>query len=280
MKFDDFRLLINKYSSLMCEVNLSLHGESLLHPQIETFVKYLNQQKIEYVLITNGSLLSKKHSRILKKYPPKSIIFSLYTIDEDKYNKLTGGNLKNVLNNIDYFLKIKNSKTKVSIRTINIPFLESDREEFIQYFNNKNISFDLNVLNSWAGRVDIKKIDKNTKKHISVNKYCIEPWTRILIGCDLGVYACCNQCENPLGNLRENSLEEIWNSEKYQTIRKNILKGDYKANAMCKQCDYFSITSNVPKPSYLFFLKKDFLKRILYSLKLKKIPDLMKIKKE
>lgn len=275
MKYADFSKLISKYSKLMDGVCISHHGESLLHPEFSKFVKLLHKKKINYSITTNGSLLNAEKARLLKKYPPKNIMFSVYTTNPKLYSKLCiGGEIKEVLNNIDYFLKIKNKKTQVIIRTLDIPYLQKHKTEFFEYFKDKGVSFDLNVLNSWGGRVDLREYDIKLNKHTVSEKYCIQPWAHIIIGSDLGVYICNNHEDKPIANLKKSTIEEVWNSEKYKKIRQNIISGDLKKNTICSSCDYFDNNTQLFAPTRTFIFKKEFVAKSLHLQK-----DLTKINK-
>ena len=225
--------------------------------------------------------MNETKTKLLNKYPPEYIIFSLYSLDKTRYSKLcVGGNLNNVLNNINYFIKNKNPKTKIIIRTINMPDLSGEIEKFKKYFIHPDISFQFGVLNSWGGRVDIQKLDpKNIKNHIKLNKYCIRPWADISIHSNFGVFICNNHEDNEIGNLLKSDLKQIWNSEKYITIRKNILSGKIKNNDICKNCDTYCMTSVVQKPTIFFIFNKTFYNRIKLYFGLMKNIDWTSVKK-
>lgn len=62
--------------------------------------------------------------------------------------------------------------------------------------------------------------------------FCMIPWTHIH-GFPTGeAYPCClGEMEYPIGNMRENSLEEIWHGDKYTGMRQQML-----ADKPCKEC--------------------------------------------
>jgi len=62
--------------------------------------------------------------------------------------------------------------------------------------------------------------------------FCILPWIHIYVNPDGSVLPCCiADYHKHLGNTRNSSLENIWNSEKYKTLRKNMLQGK-----KCEEC--------------------------------------------
>ncbi|MEM3394009.1 MAG: radical SAM protein [Candidatus Methanomethylicia archaeon] len=281
MRINDFERIIKKYKKYCYIINISQshHGESFLHPRFNDVIAILKKYNVDYSITTNGSLVG-KYIDTLIEYPPKLIMFSLYTLNPKKFKKLTKtGNLKTVLKNIEELLKIKEGgriDTKIVIRAIVMRGFERDVENIKKYFKDRDVDFDINVLNSWAGRVDISKYG-DVSKHTITFKYCFQPWSNIIIGSDLGVYICNNHEDKPIDYLKGNkTLEDIWNSQKYQKIRRNILNGQFRKNEICRYCDYFNFGSIINKPSPLFFLNKLFIYKILYLFGIYKIEDLRK----
>ena len=65
--------------------------------------------------------------------------------------------------------------------------------------------------------------------------FCMMPWIHMHAFADGRVYPCCfGDYHTPMGNLRENTMEEIWNNEQYRTLRKNML--EEKPSAVCAKC--------------------------------------------
>ena len=261
MSLEDFRYIIHEYKQYLSVPNLVWHGESLLHPQFDDFVRILKEEKIDYCLTTNGSMLH-EHVNIFKIHPPKSLMLSLYTTNQQKYKKFTRyGNLDNVITNIINFIKV-NPSTYVDIRVIKMHGYEEDVKDIENLFKNKNVNISYNTLHSQGGRVDVSKFD-NPNNHTIDFKYCIQPWKYCFIGSDMGIYICDCHDDTPIGNLKEQTLEEIWNSSKYQEIRKNILTGQFRKNEMCRYCDSFEIYGLANKPTIFFPFTKIFIYKIL-----------------
>jgi len=62
--------------------------------------------------------------------------------------------------------------------------------------------------------------------------FCILPWTHFYANADGAVLPCCiGNYQKPIGNLRNNTIEEIWNNEKFKQIRLNMLQGK-----RCEEC--------------------------------------------
>jgi radical SAM protein with 4Fe4S-binding SPASM domain len=261
MPLAEFERIISKYRKYMHDcVGISHHGECFLYPHIDTAIFILKKYNVPYSVTTNGSLLG-NHLEALRDYPPQLILFSLYTLDAKKFKQLTKtGELSTVVANIGKILDLKKCgaiKTKVYIRAIKMFGFESDIAELTDYFRGKDVEFDINFLNSWAGRVNIARFG-NPREHTVEFKYCIQPWAHCVIGSDLGVYICNNHEDNPIGYLYEQALEDIWNSPQYLRIRRNILLGNFRRNEICSGCDYLQPSIMVSKPllAHLWGVKK------------------------
>lgn len=61
--------------------------------------------------------------------------------------------------------------------------------------------------------------------------HCKMPWKYMFI-CDKGTTYLTGSCVKPIGNIYENSLDEIWNSPEAQSYRENMLKGEF--NDICR----------------------------------------------
>ena len=63
-------------------------------------------------------------------------------------------------------------------------------------------------------------------KDLENKAVCKAPWTNFYIDVNGNVKCCCFLVMS-LGDLNENTLEEIWNGSGFCTIRENMISGDY-----------------------------------------------------
>ena len=62
--------------------------------------------------------------------------------------------------------------------------------------------------------------------------FCMHPFTGLATREDGAIMACCRS--HPVGNIQDNTLEEIWNGEPMQRIRRQVLNGERPA--ACEPC--------------------------------------------
>lgn len=82
--------------------------------------------------------------------------------------------------------------------------------------------------------------------------FCMAPWVHLHMAPQGQVFPCCISAhylqESP-GHLRENTLEEIWNSGKMKEIRRNMLAG--KKSKLCELCyQYQEIGKKSPRHDF------------------------------
>lgn len=57
--------------------------------------------------------------------------------------------------------------------------------------------------------------------------FCMFPWMHLYVNTDGAAYPCCTTLyEYPIGNVRENTIDELWNSEKLKEVRRKLLAGE------------------------------------------------------
>jgi radical SAM protein with 4Fe4S-binding SPASM domain len=67
---------------------------------------------------------------------------------------------------------------------------------------------------------------------ITSNNFCMIPWIHMHAFPDGRAYPCClGEMDHPIGNLKKQTMQEVWNDIPYKTMRKNMLE-----DKPCKEC--------------------------------------------
>ena len=76
----------------------------------------------------------------------------------------------------------------------------------------------------------------DSRNGIGNTKLCLFPWIHLHLRPDGQVLPCCagNHSEWNLGNVKEKSLREIWNSNELRSLRLNMLRGE--EHSFCQNC--------------------------------------------
>jgi radical SAM protein with 4Fe4S-binding SPASM domain len=102
----------------------------------------------------------------------------------------------------------------------------------IKEFYNKGF----NYLDRSPYFIEYDKLTDDQKFKLTESKYfCMMPWVHMHAYPDGRVYPCClADYWHPVGDLRKNTMIEVWNNEKYKELRRNML--NEKPSEVCKKC--------------------------------------------
>ena len=171
--------------------------------------------------------------------------FSLDALDEIKIQKIRGkrANFKEA---VDKILELIKYKKEQKLKTILVPCMidlstdEKDPEmhkDFLNFWKDKDVfAYIKSQDNRW-----LYENDENLKNRSHYkDQYCEYPWLSLTVMADGNVVPCTQVSNNELvmGNVNDNTLEEIWNGEKYKKFREMHVTGKFTKNHKCNnKCD-------------------------------------------
>jgi radical SAM protein with 4Fe4S-binding SPASM domain len=85
-------------------------------------------------------------------------------------------------------------------------------------------------------KINLKDLNEQKSFLLSQSKtFCMLPWIHLHAAPNGDVYPCCHSMNiSPVGSVKTNTLEQIWNSDAQRSIRKNML--EEKPSAECRRC--------------------------------------------
>ena len=253
-----FRKIIDECSQYknIERIILYLNNEPLTDPYLIERINY-TKEKIPWAsvhILTNGSLLTDELADRLIDSKLDWIGFSLHGIRKETIEKTMGLNydltFRRVLNFIEKAKEKKDIKEYIMVTFLRHKYLSlEEKEEAIKFWQDKGIErisyFEGPV--SRAGNVkDLPKV-----RHEKIYG-CTSIWANEMIHIveNGDVIMCCMDWKREviLGNVKKQSIYEIWNSEKYNRIR-NKRDGniDSEDDFICKRCE-----SAIPSQSTSF----------------------------
>lgn len=202
MSRDLFEKIINDLVDIGFKGRISFFeiNEPLTDQRIFDFLAFAKNKLPDafYFLITNSDLLTKENGKKLFESGLDELWINCYEEDKVLRNK-----------NISDYLASEGYKTKII------------RNYKAQEWDSKGGS--------------IKKYYKGRKK-----APCELVFNQIIIQPDGNVNACVNDFfgKNNIGNVYNNSLKEIWFGEKFEKLRRSLIKSNRSVNELCAICDY------------------------------------------
>jgi MoaA/NifB/PqqE/SkfB family radical SAM enzyme len=259
LKFDLYEKILNELS-LGKRHNIILEnlGEPLLHKDFLKFVELAKRYKHRVSFTSNGTLLSEKISKELIDLGLDEITISVDSIDENTYESIrVGANFNQLMENINYFLKYRNSANSNTVITINC-IAKYDFHDLLrirEFWKGKaNLRF--NYLHNW-GNLFNDDLMTDIKTNLSIKKRypCSKLWNQIAISAQGYLVNCGLDFENFHfdRDIKLHKIEKIWYdqiSKEREKQVKNIID-----SSPCLGCNYWMLTpSNIN--NFVFNIKK------------------------
>jgi radical SAM protein with 4Fe4S-binding SPASM domain len=230
----------------ICAKSLILHGfgEPILDKTILDKVRIATEMRFPTYFSMNPVNIFIDKVEMLMEAGLGYLKFSLEGMDNASQLKYRGKvdiDFETTLNKIHTILELKEKKGhKTVIILTKLNFKENDpmAEQFLDYWKQYPVlAYVKNQHNRWLYEEDGAGF--NSAEYMQ--RYCEFPWSSASILYDGTVVPCPLDYEGHLnmGNVFENTLEEIWNSTKYEEFRQMHIDGTFPKNHFCKsQCDF------------------------------------------
>jgi len=237
MDLNLFKKIIDEaYENGTKAITLASRGEPTLHPQFGDMIEYCSDNFLELKINTNATLLNEKLIHLILKSGVTDIVFSVDSYEKEDYENIRiRGIFENVVANIKKFHDIKedfypNSKCATRISGVRVD-KDMDPQKFKKFWQQ---FVDHVVLVEMENRWDTY----NNPKEIAGTNPCNYLWERMYVWFD-GI---CNPCdidyksELSVGTIKDNTLKEIWHSQKFTTLRNQHIQNQRKNCYPCDRC--------------------------------------------
>ncbi len=208
------------------------------------FKQILPNKKIE--IVTNAQLLSPSYSDEVFKYVD-SFQISINAFHKKTYEKTMPNLDYNILmENLNYIKNNKNYREKIILRFIAQKSNVNEKSVFRKYWRSQGMATLVFNANSRLGTVD-NKLPVNKKRNLNIKKlklnklilsHCTIPFFTAYIRANGDFIYCFNDWteNNIVGNINDSELSKIYNSDKFNNFRKQILANNVN-DIICKDCD-------------------------------------------
>ena len=236
MKVDTMKVIMDKIfdKTRIGFAYLYNWGEPLLNPDVVELVETVTRKSAPCELGTNLQHLTPEMASGIAKSGLGSIRVSCDGMIQETYETYRrGGNLQLLLSNSRMLADAKKQNSHHGPQIIfQMIVTKFNHHEIPQYeaFAKQNgadsvIFSPLCALTpeGWLQHKDFVHSDKYSLLCVGNIKDCRSPWNRLSFDWNGDVYNCCNPVgleHYCLGNILESSLEDIWNCEKMQYIRR------------------------------------------------------------
>jgi radical SAM protein with 4Fe4S-binding SPASM domain len=231
-------------------------GEPLLNPEIFDMISYCSKAGIPTGISTNATALSEDYSRRLIKAGLKYLTFAFEGTKREIFEKYRiGANFDRVRDNILTFLRVKKELGSDIFCVVQMVVLRENRGEGramtrmwkVDGVNEVRIKKD--EVHNLGSAIPGDDLNRPPLRHP-----CYQLWRGPLyIHYDGTTFPCCyTYPDEPIGNLRKNTLQDIWNSEKMIRLREAHVKHNLESYKSCQNCPAARPRLPITLGSFLF----------------------------
>ena len=221
--------------------------EPLLNPELERSIRFAaDHGYLDIMMNTNATLLTEERSRRLLDAGLTRLRFSLDAATKETYEQVRiGANYETTHRNIERFLQLKR-QGGYALPVVGVSFCKTKLNE------HEEAAF----IARWERLVDMVTIQEfippdtegdysafypsksKLREEMAFAFRCVQPWQRVVIRNTGEVCPCCAMFSNDLslGNAREHTIAELWNSPAMRELRAIHKAGHYARNDVCLKC--------------------------------------------
>jgi len=238
--FDEYKKLIDEAINLgVRSLKLNYINEPLLRLDLEQFIIYAkNKGMLNIFMSTNGSMLTPKRAISILESGITKMFISIDAITKETYNEQRlSGKYEKVVANILNFIELRNSRG-LSFPLIRVNFLknkinEAEEVAFVEFWQDKADMIAIQNMNDLPDQ-DSGLILKEESKDYK----CSFPFKQLVVNHKGNILPCCTMYGDKLrlGNVKDMTLKEAWDSPKAKELRKLHKDGNYRENPICNRC--------------------------------------------
>ncbi len=243
LTLQEFDIILDKIRQYTKTIYLHVKGEPLLHHNFEKILELTKKYNLNVKITTNGTLLKQRLSILQKFDNIKQINISLHSENNYPHYFENVFYVSNILAKkipIIYRIWLLNNLKLDTLSTIIVDKIKSyyhlDNNFDNLILNKKNIKIKNNIYldkdNEFIWPTDLKDNDQSFGT-------CLGSRSHIAILVNGDVVPCCLDSQGllKLGNIFENSLDNIINSPQFQEINNGFKNNKLVCN-LCKNCNF------------------------------------------
>ena len=219
------------------ELHLQGYGEPFLDRDIIDKIRYAKGKGIPFTfMVTNASLLTEEVIRELLESGLDKLKISFYGLNKKDYESIHRGlSFEEVRGNVERLLQIKKSLGRKS-PIISVKYIGSVGgflRFFLQWGFKTRVSYARLHNYGYGRRFNKPRTDRRDRRCPIVNSSIMQVlW-------DGKVVPCCYDFDGKvvLGDLRRESVRDVWNGGAYQRFREIHRKREYQKIPICFNCD-------------------------------------------
>jgi MoaA/NifB/PqqE/SkfB family radical SAM enzyme len=222
-------------------VMLAGQGESLIHPQFETFIRHFSTVGVPFALTTNAALLTPEKSRFLLDQGIFRITFSVSDLGED-YEEVYNLDFDTMQRHVDAFMELNNGRCEVWISVVEHDINREKIPDIRRYWESRGVTgvyVYRQITRGGACQTGHYFLQSDAHRQEAealmaakgVSTLCNLAFVAPFVGWNGQYYICCSDYEKiePLGTVFDYSIFDM------DDIKKHSI---YRDNQACLKCNY------------------------------------------
>ena len=247
---------IDLYKKIIDEVsryrNITLRpfsrGEALINPQLSQMIKYAKEKGIKNIwLNTNGLLLTPKKSKELLEAGLDRLEVSIDAASEKTFSRIKGVDgkiLRTVIENTIRYYKLKeefslnNSKKRLVISFVESEMNTLEKDAFVNFWRNNADHVSIRPIHQHGALLSDDLRFPRRDLEAAQRLPCSILWERVSIDYCGNVTFCEFDWEDKgiVGSVYDSSIEELWNSKRYEQLRRLHVEKRFSKIRLCDSC--------------------------------------------
>ncbi len=252
---------VNEIASWGREVHLILHGagEPLLQPKFKQFLRLLRSHDLLRAgFLSNGMLFDEDWSKFVIDNNLEWVGFSIDGVHPATHRQVRpGSDLQQIEKNLNRLLemreKARRSRPRVTLNMVMYPEIASQKDAFFKKWFSVVDSI---TFSYFRDPPSSKRWPRTPLKRSP----CPLLWSQMVIAWDGTVGLCCEDfdMDESLGNVRQQSILEIWNGSRISMVRNAHKDGKIDGLALCRTCDTwaFNVTLVESRDNKLGYVRR------------------------
>ena len=242
MSLSEFELVINKIKKYTDYIYLHVKGEPLLYSNLDSLLSICDNTNIKVNITTNGVFLKERLAILMNHFCIRQINISLHSENNKKnyfLDVFSSGKVLSTKMFISYRIwdleEYKLNKKSTEIVNKIIEFYNLSPVIVDKLYNDKNIKI---ASNTFVNKENIFTWP-DVNNDILVDGFCYGLKTHIAILSNGDIVPCCLDAngEIKLGNIFEDSLDDVLNGDIYKSLLKSF-KENKAIHPLCKSCNF------------------------------------------
>lgn len=221
---------------------LQMFGEPFMDPSLLEKARYVKSKGLKSSLYTNGSLITaEKASAMVAEDLFDHMVVSIDGVDVEEYRRNRPKlKLQEVEENFDRLLRERQAAGKkwpsLNVHCTHLSGRDYSVQAFMAKWQGRADRVTVTPTHTWAGQLPGIPPAGNGERKFP----CFLLWYQTYILWDGSVTYCSVDFDarNVIGNVRNQTLQSIWEGNFMQTIRNKHLEGGMNEYPLCRECAY------------------------------------------